>query len=142
MSSNQENISNFGQQDQNAPDVLNIDQEPSLLLALDKAESLVKNLYESWRCQIVGNKNFAIFIDNNDAIWNVSRAGFIKLLDHLETSIPSTTHIMMCFNKFKTFDLLAGVPRALHCIGFKTVHPDNYPLEIDSSEYLVMVLKI
>uniref|UniRef100_A0A915DL22 Ornithine decarboxylase antizyme n=1 Tax=Ditylenchus dipsaci TaxID=166011 RepID=A0A915DL22_9BILA len=101
---------------------------------------LVKNVSEGWSYQLADKQTLALFVPSKDFSSSLSRENFVELLEYCEDNLK-TKRLLACFNK-ADIDPRQGIPRALKCIGFTTLHPDSYPAGIDKNSIFAMVYNI
>lgn len=97
---------------------------------------------EGWCYHLVDKSTLVLFVPTNKLALSsfISREHFVELLEYCEESLHCK-RVLACFNK-SDIDPCQGIPRALKCIGFTLLHPDNYPNGIDKNKIFAMVYNI
>lgn len=98
---------------------------------------------EGWCSHLVDKSTLVLFVPSRQLSSSssaLSREHFVELLEHCEDNLRCK-RVLACFNK-ADIDPREGIPRALKCIGFTLLHPDNYPIGIDKNNIFAMVYNI
>lgn len=107
----------------------------------DAVAGLVKNVSEGWCCHMADKSTLALFIPAKDFRTALSREHFVDLLEYCE-EVLHCRRVLACFNRSDIGDPRQGIPRALHCIGFTPLAPQQFPPGIDAKSIFAMVYNV
>lgn len=107
--------------------------------SIDKV--LFLDVGEGWCCHLADKATLVLFVPSQElSSSTLSREHFVELLEQCEEKM-NCKRVLACFNK-SDINPRQGIPRALKCIGFTLLHPNDYPAGIDKNSIFAMVYNI
>jgi len=106
----------------------------------EKVTGLVKSVSQEWCCHVPEKSTLLLYLPGDPNPSSLSRDHFIELLEYCE-DVLKYERVIVCFEKSK-MSPRGGITRALNCIGFNVLPPDNYPAFLNKDAHFSMVYEL
>ncbi|CAI5438868.1 unnamed protein product [Caenorhabditis angaria] len=113
---------------------------PPVTKFVNETSSKLSAVSPNWRCGMIDNETLAIFIPVNQKVLGLSKEKFVDLLEFAEDKLE-VLRVLAVFEK-PDLSLTEGFPRTLRYVGFRSIAPENHPVQLPADKCFIMCYKV